>query len=142
MIGFSISLSGGGRAGTSTPPAAVPVNTVAPAVSPSGSVDVGILLACTQGSWTNGPSTKTFQWRRDGVNISGETASAYETVEADIGTDITCAVIATNVVGASTAAISNAVGVSDSAPAFFTYLRPGGVDTYFRPDGTSQFVRP
>lgn len=40
----------------------------------------------------NPPSGATFQWKRDGADIAGETSSTYDCVAADIGPEITCAV--------------------------------------------------
>jgi hypothetical protein len=88
---------------------AIPSNTAVPVVS--GSTLQGQTLTCTNGSWTGSPFAYAFQWRRNGVNISGATSSTYVTVSGDLGTNISCAVTATNVVGSSAAAaISNSVG--------------------------------
>jgi len=73
----------------------VPVNTVAPVAS--GGTTTGSILSCTTGTWTGtAPIGYTYQWRRDGVNIGGETASSYVLALADDGTDIDCVVTATN----------------------------------------------
>lgn len=87
--------------------AVAPTNTVAPVAS--GSTTVGSVVSTTNGTWTASPApTFTYQWKRDGVAISGATASTYTLVTADIGPDITCDVTATNTAGNATAA-SNAV---------------------------------
>jgi hypothetical protein len=87
--------------------AGVPVNTVAPVIS--GNVQVGQELSCTTGTWTNSPSSYAYQWKRQGVDISGATASTYTLVEADAGIagPITCEVTATNGAGDSDPATSN-----------------------------------
>ena len=54
------------------------------------------------------PITYTRQWKRNGTNISGATASTYVSVSGDIGTTISATVTATNVVNAVSA---NAAGV-------------------------------
>jgi beta-glucanase (GH16 family) len=87
------------------PPSLVPVNTFLPQVT--GITQVGSTLTTSNGSWTNSPTSYTYQWRRNGVNISGATSATYVLVSADAGTAITVAVTATNASGASTAAISN-----------------------------------
>lgn len=77
----------------------VPVNTVAPAIT--GDTDTyGNLLTCSTGTFTGYPApTLTYQWQRDGSNISGATSSTYTTVLADDLTAITCEVTGTNAYG-------------------------------------------
>lgn len=88
-----------------------PVNTVAPSIS--GATPVGSVLTCAVGTWTSDkPITSTsYQWRSDGVAISGATASTYTTVEGDLDAAITCAVTRTSDAG-STTAVSNAITVT------------------------------
>jgi len=65
--------------------------------------------AATTGIWTHGQSAATvasYQWRRDGVTISGATSATYATVGADAGTTLTCAV---TVAGVS--AVSNGIAI-------------------------------
>jgi hypothetical protein len=86
-----------------------PINTVAPVIS--GTPEVGQTLTSTTGTWTGtGTITYAYQWRRDGENIGGATASTYEVQLADEGTDITCRVTATDDLG-SRGANSNALSV-------------------------------
>ena len=49
----------------------------------------------------NNPIQSTYQWKRDGVNISGQTNSTYTLTSADANTVITVEVKATNVLGTS-----------------------------------------
>lgn len=92
-----------------------PANTVVPAVT--GGPNVGTVLTTTNGTWTGTPTpTYARQWKRDGVNISGATATTYTLVAADAGHAITCTVTATNSAG-SAQATSNAVTAVGSAPA-------------------------
>lgn len=88
-----------------------PVNTVAPSIS--GATPVGSVLTCDVGTWTSDkPITSTaYQWRSDGVAISGATASTYTTVEGDLDAAITCAVTRTSDAGSATA-VSNAITVT------------------------------
>lgn len=86
-----------------------PVNTVAPAIT--GTRVEGFALTCSTGTWTNAPTSYTYQWKRDGVNISGETASSHLLVAADVGHTLTCAVVAHNALGDSTASTSNGLAV-------------------------------
>jgi hypothetical protein len=75
-----------------------------------GKALVGALLkVIDDGTWTGTlPITFTYQWKRNGTNIIGETNSDYTTVLADLGQTITCEVTATNIVG-SVSQISNSI---------------------------------
>ena len=83
-----------------------PANTVAPAVS--GTAVVGQVLTTTNGTWSNSPSSYSYQWKRGATNI-GTNASTYTLVAADAGntSNIKCTVTATN--GLSASADSNTV---------------------------------
>lgn len=86
----------------------VPVNTIAPVAT--GNVFYGVQLSSTTGTWTSITTpTYSYQWKRNGSNISAATSSTYNCVEADEGQSITCAVTATNTAGAGSAATSNAL---------------------------------
>jgi hypothetical protein len=87
-----------------------PVNTTPPTIS--GNNIVGALLKVTDnGVWSGTiPITFTYQWKRNGIDISGETTSEYTTVLADLGKSITCEVTATNIVG-SASQISNSITI-------------------------------
>ena len=81
------------------------VNTSPPVIS--GKNDVGELFTVNDGTWTGTlPITYTYQWKRNGTNIIGETNSTYTTVLADSGQTISCEVTANNITG-SNSAISN-----------------------------------
>ena len=96
----------------------IPVNTVAPAIS--GTAQVGQTLTTTNGTWDNAPSSYTYQWTRNGSNISGATSSTYNTVAADMGTLIRCEVTAINAGGPSLPAVSNTIApVLDSEVAAY-----------------------
>ena len=66
---------------------------VAPTVS--GVLKVGQTLTAKAGAWTPQPVTVTYQWKRNGVAISGATASTYSLVAADKGSTITVATTGT-----------------------------------------------
>jgi hypothetical protein len=85
-----------------------PVNTSPPVIL--GKNLVGALIVIDDdGTWTGTlPITFTYQWKRNGTNIIGETNSNYTTVLADLGTKITCEVTATNILG-SASQISNSI---------------------------------
>ena len=82
-----------------TPPQ--PENTLPPAIS--GTAVVGQTLGCSQGSWTNDPTSFAYQWNRDGAAIAGATSSSYTVTDADAARQITCTVTASNAGGASPA---------------------------------------
>ncbi|MGH6844490.1 MAG: right-handed parallel beta-helix repeat-containing protein, partial [Methylocella sp.] len=84
--------------------AAVPVNTALPAIS--GVAQVGQTLTATNGTWTNSPTSFTYQWNRAGTLIGGAIASTYVPVAADVGATLTVSVVATNATGSSAPAIS------------------------------------
>lgn len=78
--------------------AVLPSNIVAPVVS--GTNTVGSILTTTNGTWSGStPITYTYQWLRNGSNISGATSSTYTLVTADTSNVVSCRVTATNSVG-------------------------------------------
>ncbi|WP_206377374.1 hypothetical protein [Sphingobium sp. TB-6] len=83
----------------------IPRNTVAPAIT--GTAQVGQTLTVTNGTWAGNSATYARQWRANGVNIGGATATTYVPVSGDVGKVITCVVTATNSTG-SASATSNA----------------------------------
>jgi len=88
-----------------------PVNTVAPSLSPSGTQSTGTLITANVGTWS-GTATITYEykWTRNGVEISGATASTYTIQLADDGTTIRVEVKGTNAYGTSAfVASSNSV---------------------------------
>ncbi len=89
-------------------PVVDPVNSVAPAIT--GTATVGEILTVTNGTWSGSP-TYTRQWYRNGVAITGETATTYLLVAGDSGKSITVIVTALNAGGPVTAT-SNAVSIA------------------------------
>ena len=91
-----------------------PSNTVAPVIS--GSSTIGSTLSSTTGTWVGDPViTYSYQWKRAGVDIVGETNSTYVLVAADYNQAITCEVTATNAFGAASAT-SNSIIATATAP--------------------------
>ncbi len=82
-----------------------PGNTVAPAVtSGTGFFSAGNTLTTTTGTWTNSPTSYTYQWYRNGVAITGgATAATYTIGPPDIGTTLSATVTATNGSGSTPA---------------------------------------
>jgi Polysaccharide deacetylase len=88
----------------SPPPAPPPVNTVLPGIS--GTPQQGATLTTSNGSWTNNPTSFTYQWQDDGTsNITGATSASYTARASDVGHRLDVVVTAKND-GGSTAATS------------------------------------
>lgn len=97
---FSATFSAAGPL-TFTAEAVTPVNSLLPSIA--GIAQVGQALKAFPGVWTGNP-VFTFQWKKDGSNISGATTDSYTPVVGDIGSTITVAVTATNTSGSASAA--------------------------------------
>ena len=67
--------------------------TAAPVPRITGTTRVGSRLTAVAGTWGPAPVTLSYQWRRNGVAITGATASTYLLAGADKGARITVAVI-------------------------------------------------
>lgn len=97
-----------------------PVNTVAPALSSSAAY-VGQELTASNGTWSNSPSSYSYQWFwADTVTpISGATSASYTPVTGDLGHTLARNVTATNAGGSTTASsnVSAAVGEWAGPPA-------------------------
>lgn len=87
-----------------------PVNTAAPVVSSASlSVAADSAATATVGTWTNAPTSYTYQWLRNTAPIAGQTAQTHLLVAADIGFNLSCMVTAHNADGTGNAT-SNAIG--------------------------------
>lgn len=121
----------------------VPVNTVLPSIG--GIQTVGQVVTASNGSWTNFPTSFTYQWKKGGVNIGGATASTYLLVSGDAGALIIVTVTASNVgFGAGAPATSAAITpaavlaisgtpsptATNGSPYSFTPSASGGHTTY------------
>lgn len=94
-----------------------PVATTAPVVS--GNTAVGSVLTASPGTFSNSPTSRTYQWQRNGVPISGATGMTYTTVTADSGAAIRIAetglnASATSANGVNTR-VSNSITVNAAA---------------------------
>lgn len=103
------SWTGGAASGTiykvSTFSDITPVNSVLPAIT--GTTTVGQTLTSSTGTWSNSPSSYTYQWNRDGVAISGATNNTYVLQVADGNKVITVTVNAVKALTFPTAVTSN-----------------------------------
>lgn len=91
-----------------------PAFTVTPAVT--GSPYIGEVLTCDGGTATGDPApTKTYQWKVNGSDITGENASTYtiDDADLDVGDAVTCTVTATNTAG-SDSDTSNSVTILET----------------------------
>ena len=95
-----------------------PTNTAPPVIT--GTARTGETLTTSRGSWTSAPSPSTtyaYQWKRANAvggtysNIASATDRTYDLTDADIDKFIKVSVIATNSIGASSAALSAATSV-------------------------------
>ncbi len=96
-------------ASTPTSTVSAPVNLTLPAVDGgavpaiSGGVAVGTMISCATGTWTNIPTKYTYQWQRDGSDITGATGAEYLLAAADSGHEVSCIITASNLGGTGTA---------------------------------------
>ena len=81
-----------GSATYTSGPLPAPAATVNPSVT--GTAKVGYTLTCARGTWTNATSY-AYQWKRNGVAISGAVASTYALAGGEYGKSISCQVTAT-----------------------------------------------
>jgi hypothetical protein len=85
----------------------VPANTVPPTIS--GTQRVGSTLVALTGSWTNAPTSYSFQWRSAATiggtysDIGGATDQAYVPVSGDLGRFVEVVVTAANASGSAAA---------------------------------------
>jgi hypothetical protein len=82
----------------------LPVNTVLPVITGDNST-YGNVLTCSDGTYTNSPTSFTKTWKR-GATVLG-TGDTYTTVLADDKHQITCEVVPHNTYGDGVAAIAN-----------------------------------
>src|SRR5579859_919256 len=87
--------------------AAAPTNTSPPSIG--GTAKAGSTLTAADGTWANGPTSFTYQWRRcasDGTgcgDITGATSKTYVLVSGDVGHAVRVVVTASNADGKASA---------------------------------------
>lgn len=108
-----------------------PVNVTAPIIT--GSAVSGSTLTAGVGTWTESPSSYTYQWYADGASIGGATSSTYTPGSGQIGKVITVKVAASNDFGTSSQATSAATSAVTSAAAIAQLISDGGWTWYNDP---------
>jgi hypothetical protein len=102
-----------------------PANTAVPTIS--GATTFGETLTSTTGTWSNSPTSYTYQWSRASssggsyTNISGATISTYNLVAADVGQYLKVTVTATNASGSAAATSSATAQIAKATPTFSTW---------------------
>lgn len=87
-----------------------PVNTAVPTIA--GTAEEGKTLALTQGTWTNNPTSRTWQWFRGASAIVGATATTYTIIAADVGSALHVEETVANAAGSKTASSTNTAVVT------------------------------
>lgn len=90
-------------------PNAAPQNAAAPTLT--GDNFVGGTLIAGFGSWTNSPTSYSYQWKRNGFNIPSATAASYVLTPDDYYSTITVGVTASNTYGSSPQATSTGTAI-------------------------------
>jgi hypothetical protein len=88
----------------------VPVTDVAPVIAGEAEVDA-VLTVTSNGTWTNRPTSFSYQWQIDGADVEGATGLTFVVPVEAAGEDVTCDVTATNIVGDSDPEASNAIAI-------------------------------
>lgn len=94
-------------------PGAGPLVVTPPAISGTG--EVGLLLISTAPTWDPAGVTTSYQWLRDGTDISGATDTTYTVVAADLNAAITLRATGTLPGRTPTVSVSNAIGAGQGA---------------------------
>ena len=99
----------------------IPENTITPTIS--GITTVSATLTCNPGTWNYSPGF-TYQWKLNGVDITGATSKSYKIQTIDGSSTLSCSVIGKNRFGSSTAVTtaSTASITPISAPPTIDYL--------------------
>ncbi|MGO9753308.1 MAG: protease pro-enzyme activation domain-containing protein [Solirubrobacteraceae bacterium] len=87
--------------------AVAPQVTTAPKIT--GTAKAGKTLSCSEGSWSNDPTSFAYQWSRDGTAIQGARSASYTVQSTDEGLTLTCTVTASNGAGPGPPSTSNGV---------------------------------
>lgn len=105
-----------------------PINTIAPVLS--GNAIVGQTLTTSNGTWTGSPNpTFTYQWRKNGVIIVGQTSQSYTIVVGDEGASntINAIVTATNPSGVASASSNVLTGITFADSDVNAFISASGI---------------
>jgi hypothetical protein len=115
-----------------------------------GTPTEGQVLSETHGSWTNSPTSYSYQWQRcdsggsNCLSITGATASSCSLTSADVGATIRVQETASNSEGSSQPAISTATAVVQAASSGGSsgggLVNDGGISTVTNPGVTPATV--
>ncbi|QIG76042.1 pectin lyase fold domain-containing protein [Rhizobium phage RHph_I4] len=78
-----------------------PANTLAPTLYTATEFRQNTNIYADVGQWDNQPTSITFQWLRDDVDISGEVGTYHVINSADVGHVLKCRITATNAIGST-----------------------------------------
>ncbi len=95
---------------TITIPQTAPADTLAPAITISGST-----LTCGPGTWTPAPAGYAYAWTRDGTTVLGATRATYSLGPLDQGATLACEVDASDSAGTGAPAASATLAVAAHA---------------------------
>lgn len=141
VTGSSTAGSASASSSSAGPVIWAPANTVLPALTHDGVLEVGNPITASAGTWTGYPTPDlSYQWQRstDGAtnwsSISGATSSTYTPTGTDSGKYLRCRVIGESTSGSATvfSAASSYVAADPAtviAPSVSGLLRPGQVLT-------------
>lgn len=104
-----------------------PVNTVLPTIT--GSAVMGQTLTASSGSWTDGGETYTctYQWTRNGVDISGATSATYRLLDlADVSATLGVRIVAANEIGSTTSSSTGTGPIATAPVPLSLSVRPDG----------------
>jgi len=113
------------------PRGAAPANTAAPTIT--GTPQAGQTLTAVNGTWSNTPTSYTFQWQRCNAagasctNIPGETGQTRIVANDDVGNRLRVLVTATNGAGSTQAASAPTDTIQTGLPAGAIRLSNGKV---------------
>jgi hypothetical protein len=101
-------------------PQSAPTNTAAPTIG--GTAQVGDTLTADSGTWTEDPTSITYQWEdcntsgKNCSNVSGATAPSYQLASSDVGHTVRVVVSASNEGGSASAASEASEAVAPEPP--------------------------
>jgi hypothetical protein len=106
LLNTASSFTTPGSVGVSLPPVPAGGN-----ASISGEPRSGEQLTCDTSGWSNSPTNFTYRWLRDGLQPAVGSSQFYFVKAADVGHDLVCKVVASNLGGNSVAATSDPVTI-------------------------------